>query len=161
MSQQPPKPRKRSRQVRLGRLATGAVAVGLSGCGATSWQRNVYTSVEDCAADYSIAECTRLGRTGGEGRYLGPVYRLRNNRPSSCHGDDRGPGHGWAGNWNRQPVEQVLRGAAGTACRSLRSGRSWWGLSGRPWTSQQASTTTSTVRRGLFGGRGAGISFGG
>jgi len=89
-------PRKRSKSVRLALMGAAAgAALTTSGCG-QDVQRNRYASMEDCIADYSVAQCHAdypLGMNGsmfrgGRGLYVfGPWYRPDVNDPN-----DAGPG---------------------------------------------------------------------
>lgn len=110
-----PRSRWRSRSVDLRLLGTaGSLMTLLAGCSSATFQRNVYRSVEDCAADYNQTTCHSRGQQLVN-RFLGPVYRLVAGRPSSCNSSD--PGAGTFAS-RRIGIEPVTRGGFGTACRS-------------------------------------------
>jgi len=91
-----PHPRKRSKSVRLALMGAAAgAALTTTGCG-QDVQRNRYTTMEDCVADYSTAQCHAdypVGMNGsmfrdGRGLYVyGPWYR-----PDVSDASDPGPG---------------------------------------------------------------------
>lgn len=111
--------RRRSRSVDLAILGTAGGAMSmLGGCSPASYQRNVYRSLADCAADYSMAVCSANGHQGA-GTFLGPVYRIVNGRPSACRSGD--PGGGPVLSSLRTGVHPVSRGGFGTSCRSSSS----------------------------------------
>ncbi len=150
-------------------LTGGAMAFGLSGCGSTHWQRNVYASFADCSAD----DCMRLGRADGE-RYFGPVYRVRNGRPSSCNSEDRGAGYAMFYGQRKPDTIRVAKGQPGTACRGSSSSSGWrssrWGSASTPVRRESSAqglggvsstaSHSSGVTRGVFGSRGGSFSGG-
>jgi hypothetical protein len=102
----------RSSVVDLKLLGTaGSLVTLLAGCSNATHHRNVYKDIEDCVSDYSTATFHQYG-TQQTNRFLGPVYRMANGRPSACNGQD--PGAGRLGT-RRIGTEQVVRG--GFACR--------------------------------------------
>ena len=111
--------RRRSSAVNLALLgAAGGLAATVGGCSSerpaatSTFHRNVYASVSDCAADYSQGVCAAEGyRTAS--RFLGPTYA----KPKPCSSNDPGPGPAW--NSRRTGVDNVERGGFGTtACSS-------------------------------------------
>lgn len=129
----PPR-RRRSRAVRLTIIGSaGGLATLIGGCSSQpgTWHRNVYGSVEDCAADYTRTVCVTEG-TQRPAAFSGPAYRMVGGRPAPCTSSDRGAGPTW--NTRRISVEAVDRGGFGTSCPS-RSRR--WGSGGgsRGWSS--------------------------
>jgi hypothetical protein len=69
-------------------IALGAVVATLSACAPReqSLRRNAYASREDCARDYSDAQCEARGASGGG--YYGPYY----GGGGSAARPDPGPG---------------------------------------------------------------------
>jgi len=125
-------PRWRSRAVNLVLLGTaGSLATLLGGCSSgktysNEYHRNVYASAEDCAKDYSAAQCSTGGTNQLVGRYLGPAYRMIAGRPLACSASDPGPGRGLQS--ARLGIE---RGGFGPSCNRRRASRS----SSRSWGS--------------------------
>ena len=115
----PARLRWRSKAVNLAMLGTaGGLMTGLSGCGQSgTFHRNIYNGLLDCAADYSALICSSKGEQGN-GRFLGPVYRMVGGRPSSCNSHDPGGGPALG---SRRIATEIERGGFGVACRS----RSW------------------------------------
>lgn len=110
----------RSSKVRLAVLGAGG-ALALGGCSSGTHHRNVYKSMDDCAADYSQSICSQKGEQGA-GRFLGPVYRMVSSQAKACSSQDPGGGPSW--NSRRIAVE---RAGFGYACRSRSSSsRSWY-----------------------------------
>jgi uncharacterized protein YgiB involved in biofilm formation len=123
--------RRRSRAVDLAILgAAGGMMTALGGCSKATYERNVYASMADCAADYSMATCSGKGSQGA-GFFLGPIFRLEAGRPSRCDSSD--PGAGPPVGSRKLRTETVQRGGFGTGCRSSSrsryrsSSRSYWG----------------------------------
>lgn len=120
--------RRRSRSVDLAILGTAGGAMSmLGGCSQASFQRNIYRSFADCAADYTTAACSADGHQDA-GTYLGPVYRIVNGRPSACRASDRGGGPVHTS--RKIGTLPVSRGGFGTSCPSSSSssgsGRRFW-----------------------------------
>lgn len=110
----------RSSKVGLVALGTGGALV-LGGCSSGSHHRNVYRSMQDCAADYSQSTCSQKGEQSA-GRFLGPVYRMVSGRPRACSSQD--PGGGPFVGSRKTAVE---RAGFGYSCRSRSSsGRSFF-----------------------------------
>lgn len=105
-------PRWRSSAVKLALVGAGGAMASLGGCSGGSHQRNVYNSMADCAADYSMSTCSRKGEQGA-GRFLGPVYRMVSGKPNACSSQDPGAGPSW--NSSKIAVE---RAGFGYSCRS-------------------------------------------
>lgn len=133
-STRPPHPssrlprRRRSEAIRLTIIGSaGGLATLLGGCSSQTgtWHRNVYRSIEDCAAEYSRNVCVTEGAQR-PAAFVGPAYRMVGGRPSPCTSSDRGAGPTWS--TRRVSVEDVTRGGFGTSCPSRGSGG--WGSSG-------------------------------
>ena len=119
----PSGPRWRGRQVPLAILggAGGAIAVGVMTYTPATFHRNVYSKLEQCAEDYSPTQCS--APTGGTGLVRGPVYRMKDGKPSPCNASDPGPGRNSSlGHPVSISVEKVDRGGFGTQCRRYSSG---------------------------------------
>ncbi len=122
----------KSRTVDLRVLGTaGSLVTLLAGCSNATYERNVYQSEADCGGDYALSVCARQGLQQSD-RFLGPVYRVVNGRPTSCDARDPGAGPNTS---RRIGVTQALRGGFG--CRSSGMGHSGYRntTSGYRWTS--------------------------
>lgn len=110
---------------------TTVVAAGLGGCSRDTFQRNVYRSAGDCAADYDMLRCQSMGQSDGPVRFLGPIYRVSGGVPSACRSSDPGGGRSWrTGTPLFQAKQPVARGGFGASCPSRSTSRSssrFWG----------------------------------
>ncbi len=112
----------RSGAVKLALVGAGGAVASMTGCTSSgTHHRNVYNSMADCAADYSMGICSSKGQQGAA-RFLGPTYRMVSGQPKSCSSQDPGGGPSW--NSRKLAVE---RSGFGYSCRS--SGRSSWSTS--------------------------------
>ncbi len=122
----------RSRSVNLRVLGTaGSLVTLLAGCSNATYERNVYKDDTDCGLDYPLSICSQQGTRDGN-RYLGPVYRVVDGRPSSCNSRDPGPGPISS---RRIGVEPALRGGFGCSRRSGWSRSTRNNSSGYRWSS--------------------------
>lgn len=122
----------RSRSVNLRVLGSaGSLVTLLAGCSNANYERNVYKNESDCGLDYPLSVCVSQGSRESS-RFLGPVYRVVNGRPSSC--DSRDPGAGSLIT-PRIGVEPALRGGFGCSRRSGWSRSTRNNSSGYRWSS--------------------------
>ena len=115
-------PQRRSMAVPL--MLVGALGLTLWKCSGTDVQRNRYSSLEDCAKDYSMQQCNADYPVGSSGsssgvHYYGPWYRSRSGSSDSA---DPGPGRsgGFAratGEGGPSGVELGSRGGFGASGR--------------------------------------------
>jgi uncharacterized protein YgiB involved in biofilm formation len=121
----------------FGASAGTLIAVVMSGSGNVALVRDVYTTMEDCLADYPTGPCTAGMPPDQAAWALGPKYRTQNGFPAPCGSDDSNPGR--ATSTTPKPegplieTRVVQRGGFATRCANQHSGSSGGHTGGYRW----------------------------